>query len=157
MNNGNIKKLLFYLKNTCKRVSFPGQHAEVLKSDCLLLLLMIIIKVLGGIPLSVMWQPVREGSLRENGYGICMAESLCCPPETITTLLISYTAIIVDSDCSHKTGSHLLLGRKAMTNLDSVSKGRDITLLTKDHIVKATVFPVVLYGCKTLTITKAEC
>ena len=86
-----------------------------------------------------------------------MAESLCCPPETITTLLISYTAIIVDSDCSHKTGSHLLLGRKAMTNLDSVSKGRDITLLTKDHIVKATVFPVVLYGCKTLTITKAEC
>ena len=92
MNNGNIKKLLFYLKNTCKRVSFPGQHAEVLKSDCLLLLLMII-KVLGAIPLSVMWQPVREGSLRENGYSMCMAESLCCPPETITTLLIGYTPI----------------------------------------------------------------
>ena len=88
MNNGNIKKLLFYLKNTCKRVSFPGQHAEVLKSDCLLLLLMII-KVLGAIPLSVMWQPVREGSLRENGYSMCMAESLCCPPETITTLLLA--------------------------------------------------------------------
>ena len=86
-----------------------------------------------------------------------MAESLCCPPETITTLLISYTAIIVGSDSSHETGSHLLLGRKAMTNLDSVSKGRDITLLTKDRIVKATVFPVVLYRCKTWTITKAEC
>ena len=157
MNNGNIKKLLLYLKNTCKRVSFPGQHSEVLKSDCLLLLLMIIIKVLGGIPLNVMWQPVWEGSLRENGYSIHMAESLCCPPETITTLLISYTAIIVGSDSSHETGSHLLLGRKAMTNLDSVSKGRDITLLTKDRIVKATVFPVVLYRCKTWTITKAEC
>ena len=143
MSNRNIKKLLFYLKTTCKRVPFPGQHSEVLKSDCLLLLLMIITKVLGGIPLNVMWQPVWEGSLRENGYSICMAESLCCLPKTITTLLISYTAIIADNDCSDEIGRHLLLGRKAMTNLDSVSKGRDITSLTKDHIVKATVFPVV--------------
>ena len=60
-------------------------------------------------------------------------------------------------DCSHEIKRHLLLGRKAMTNLDRVLKSRDITLLTKVHIVKVMVFPVVMYGCKSWTIKKAEC
>ena len=64
--------------------------------------------------------------------------------------------ITVDGDCSHEIKRCLLLGRKAMTNLDSVLKNRDITLLIKVHIVKATVFPIVMYGCKSWTIKKAE-
>ena len=60
-------------------------------------------------------------------------------------------------NCSYKIKTHLLLGRKAMTNLDSVLKSRDITLLTKVHIVKAMDFPVVMYGCENWTIKKAEC
>ena len=64
--------------------------------------------------------------------------------------------IIVDSDCSHEIKRHLLLGRKAMTNLDGVLKNTDITLLTKIRIVKAMVFPVVMYGCESSTIKKAE-
>ena len=60
-------------------------------------------------------------------------------------------------DCSHETKRHLLLGRKAMTNLDSVVKSRDSTLPTKVHLVKAKVFPVVMYGCKSWTIKIAEC
>ena len=62
-----------------------------------------------------------------------------------------------DSDCSHEIKRHLLLGRKAMTNLDSILKSRDITLLTKIHIVKAMVFPVVMYGCESWTIKRAQC
>ena len=62
-----------------------------------------------------------------------------------------------DGDCSHEIKRHLLLGRKAMTNLDSILKSRDITLLTKVHLVKAMVFPVVMYGCESWTIKKAEC
>ena len=65
--------------------------------------------------------------------------------------------ITVDGDCSHKIKRCLLLGRKSMTNLDSIFKSRDITLPTKVHIVKATVFLVVMYGCENLTIKKAEC
>ena len=65
--------------------------------------------------------------------------------------------ITVHSDCSHEIKRHLFLGRKAMTNLESISKNRDITLLTKVHIVKATVFPLVMYGCESWTISKAEC
>ena len=65
--------------------------------------------------------------------------------------------ITADGDCSHEIKWHLLLGRKAMTNLDSILKSRDITLLTKVHIVKAMVFPVVMYGCESWTIKKAEC
>ena len=65
--------------------------------------------------------------------------------------------IIVDSDCSHEIEKHLLLGRKVMTNLDSILKSRDITLLTKIHIVKATAFLVVRYRCESWTIKKAEC
>ena len=64
--------------------------------------------------------------------------------------------IIVDSDCSHEIKRCLLLGRKAMTKLDSVLKSRDITFLTKVHVVKALVFPVVMYGCESWTIKKAE-
>ena len=65
--------------------------------------------------------------------------------------------ITADGDCSHKIKRRFLLGRKDMTNLDSVLKGRDITLLTKVFIVKAIVFPVVMYGCESWTIKKAEC
>ena len=65
--------------------------------------------------------------------------------------------IIADDDCSHEINRRLLLGRKVMTNLDSILKGRDIALLTKVHIVKAMVFPVVMYGCESWTIKKAEC
>ena len=65
--------------------------------------------------------------------------------------------ITVDSDCSHVIKRHLLLGRKAMTNLDSILKSRDITLLTKVRVVKAMVFPVIMYGCESWTIKKVEC
>ena len=65
--------------------------------------------------------------------------------------------ITEDGDCSHEIKRHLLLGRKAMTNLDSVLKSRDITLSTKVCIVKAMVFPVVMYGCESWTIKRAEC
>ena len=65
--------------------------------------------------------------------------------------------ITADGDCSHKIKRHLLLGRKAMTYLDSLLKSRDVTLPTKVHLVKAMVFPVVMYGCESWTIKKAEC
>ena len=65
--------------------------------------------------------------------------------------------ITADGDCSHKIKRHLLLGRKVMTNLDSILKSRDITLPTKVHLVKAIFFPVVMYGCESWTIKKAEC
>ena len=65
--------------------------------------------------------------------------------------------ITADSECSHETKRCLLLGRKAMTNLDSILKSRDITLPTKVHLVKAMVFPIVMYGCESWTVKKAEC
>ena len=65
--------------------------------------------------------------------------------------------ITADSDCSHEIKRHLLLGRKVMTNLDSILKSRDITLSTKVRLVKAMVFPVVMYGCESWTVKKAEC
>ena len=71
--------------------------------------------------------------------------------------LFSRAPISADGDCSHETKRHLLLGRKAMTNLDSILKSRDTTLLTKVHLVKAVVFAVVTYGCESWTIKKAEC
>ena len=77
--------------------------------------------------------------------------------ETVTDLIFSGSKITVDSDCSHEIRRRLLLGMDATTNLDSVLKSRDITLLTKVHIVKAMVFPVVMYGCESWTIRKAEC
>ena len=74
--------------------------------------------------------------------------------ETVRDFIFLGSRITADGDCSHE---HLLLGRKAMTNLDCVLKSRDITLPTKVHIVKAMVFPVVKYGCESWTIKKAEC
>ena len=71
--------------------------------------------------------------------------------------ILGGSKITTDGDCSHEIKKHLLLGRKIMTNLDSILKSRDITLSTKIHIVKAVVFPVVMYGCESWTIKKAEC
>ena len=77
--------------------------------------------------------------------------------ETMTNFVFLGSKITADGDCSHEIKRHLLLGRNAMTNLDSILKGRDTTLPTKVHIVRATVFPVVMYGCESWTINKAEC
>ena len=76
--------------------------------------------------------------------------------ETVSDFIFLGYKITVDGDCSHGIQRRLLLGRKAMTNLDSILKSRDMTLLTKVHRVKAMVFPVVMYGCESLTIKKAE-
>ena len=76
--------------------------------------------------------------------------------ETVTDFIFLDSKITADGDCSHGIKRHLLLGRKVMTNLDSILKSRDITLSTKVHLVKAMVFPVVLYGCESWTIKKAE-
>ena len=76
--------------------------------------------------------------------------------ETVRDFILLGSKITADSDCSHEIKRLLLLGRKAMTNLDSVLKSRDITLLTKVCLVKAKVFPVVIYGCESWTIRKAE-
>ena len=76
--------------------------------------------------------------------------------ETVTDFIFLGSKITADGDCSHEIKSCLLLGRKVMTNLDSVFKSRDITLPTKVHLVKAMVFPVVMYGCESWTIRKAE-
>ena len=77
--------------------------------------------------------------------------------ETVSDFIFSGSKITADSDCSHEIKRHLLLGRKVMTNLDSILKSSDITLPTKVHLVKAMVFPVVMYGCESWTIKKAEC
>ena len=76
--------------------------------------------------------------------------------ETVTDFIFLGSKITADGDCSHKIKRHLLLGIKAMTNLESILKNRGNTLLTKVHIVKAMVFPVVMYGCESWTIKKAE-
>ena len=76
--------------------------------------------------------------------------------ETVTGFIFLGFKITADGDCSHEIKRLLLLGRKAMTNLDSILKSRDITLLTKGHLVKATFFPVAMYGCESWTIKKAE-
>ena len=77
--------------------------------------------------------------------------------ETVTDLTFLGSKITVDGECSHEINRCLLFGRKAMTNLDSILKSRDITLPTKVHTIKAMVFPVVMYGCESWTIKKAEC
>ena len=77
--------------------------------------------------------------------------------ETVTNFIFLGSKITADGDLSHEIKKHLLLGRKAMTNLDSILKSRDITLSTKIHLVKAMVSPVVIYGCERWTIKKAEC
>ena len=76
--------------------------------------------------------------------------------ETMRDFILRGSKITADCDCSHEIKRRLLLGRKAMTNLDSILKSRDITLPTKVHLVKAMVFPVVMYGCESWTIKKAE-
>ena len=77
--------------------------------------------------------------------------------KTVSDFIFWGSKITADGDCSHEIKRHLLLGRKSMTKLDSVLKGRDITLPTKVHLVKAMVFPVVMYGCESWTVKKAEC
>ena len=77
--------------------------------------------------------------------------------ETVTDFILGGSKITADGDCCHELKRCLLLGRKVMTNLDSILKSRDITLSTKVHLVKAMVFPVVMYGCESWTIKKAEC
>ena len=77
--------------------------------------------------------------------------------ETVTAFIFLSLKITADGDCSHETKRHFLLGRKAMTNLDSILKSRDITLQTKVHLVKSMVFLIVMYGCENWTIKKAEC
>ena len=76
--------------------------------------------------------------------------------ETVTDFILGGSKITADGDCSHEIKRRLFLGRKAMTNLDSILKSRDITLLTKVCLVKAMVFPVVMYGCESWTVKKAE-
>ena len=75
----------------------------------------------------------------------------------VTDFIFGDSKIIADGDCSHEIKRHLLLGRKVMTNLDSILKSRDLILPTKVHLVQAIVFPVVIYGCESWTIKKAEC
>ena len=76
--------------------------------------------------------------------------------ETVSDFIFLGSKITVDSECSHEIKRHLLLGRKVMTNLDSILKSRDITLPTKVRLVKAMVFPVVMYGCETWTVKKVS-
>ena len=77
--------------------------------------------------------------------------------ETASDIIFGGSKITSDGDCSHEIKRRLLLGRKGMTNLDSIFKSRDITLPTKVRLVKAMVFPVVIYGCENWTVKKAEC
>ena len=77
--------------------------------------------------------------------------------ETVTDFILGGSKITADGDCSHEIKRHLLLGRKVMTNLDNILKSRDITLPTKVHLVKAMIFPVIMYGCESWTIKKVKC
>ena len=77
--------------------------------------------------------------------------------ETVREFVFLGSKTSADGDCSHEIKRRLLLGMKVLTNLESILKSRDITLLTKDHLVKYTVFPIVIYGCESWTIKKAEC
>ena len=77
--------------------------------------------------------------------------------ETVANFIFLGSKITADGDCSHEIKRHWILGRKVMTNLDSILKSRNITLPTKVHLVKAMVFPMVMYGCETWTVRKAEC
>ena len=77
--------------------------------------------------------------------------------ETVADFILGGSSITADGDCSHEIKRHLLPGRKSVTNLDSILKSRDITYSTKVHLVKDKVFPVVMYGCESWTVKKAEC
>ena len=85
------------------------------------------------------------------------SSSVCVFGETVSDFMFGGSKITADDDCSHEIKRRLLLGRKVMTNLDSIFKSRDITLLTKVRLVKAMVFPMVMYGCESWTMKKAEC
>ena len=86
----------------------------------------------------------------------CLITSWQIDGETVADFILRGSKITTDDDCSHEIKRHLPLGRKVMTNLDSILKSRDITLSTKVRLVKAMVFPVVMYGCESWTIKKAE-
>ena len=88
------------------------------------------------------------------GRGCCQIDGETM--ETVTDFIFLGSKITADGDCSHEIKRYLLLGRKVMTNLDRILKSRDITLPTKAHLAKAVVFPVVMYGCESWTIKKAE-
>ena len=117
-------------------------------------------------------EPDASGyQLRSSARGQSSRQALCPSPlqlpvtsweidgetvETVSDFILGCSKTTADGDCSHEIKRHLLLGRKVMTNLDSISKSRDITLPTKVHLVKAMVFPVVMYGCESWTVKKAE-
>ena len=96
--------------------------------------------------LSILWHCLSLTSWEIDGETV----------ETVSDIILGGSKITVDGDCSHEIKRRLLLGRKVMTNLDSIFKSRDITLLTRVRLVKAMVFPVVLYGCESWTIKNAE-
>ena len=77
--------------------------------------------------------------------------------ETVSDFILGGSKINADGDCNHEIKRHLLLGRKVMTNLDGILKSRDITLLTKVHLIKPMVFPIVIYGCESWTTKKVQC
>ena len=125
-----------------------------------------VLHVVPGTLLNHMWQPGREGSFGENGF-IFMCGWASSPitsweidgetVETVSDFIFLGSKITADGDCSHEIKRHLLFGRKVMTNLDSIFKSRDITLPTKVRLVKAMIFLVVMYGCESWTVKKAEC
>ena len=92
-----------------------------------------------------------------NTIGITSRKSDGETVKTVADFILGGSKITIDGDCSHEIKKHLLLGRKVMINLDSILKSRDITLSTKIHLVKALVFPVVMYVCESWTVKKAEC
>ena len=91
------------------------------------------------------------------GYSPWCCKELDTTVETVSDFIFWGSKITADGDCSHEIKGHLLLGRKVMTNPDSILKSRDITLPTKVRLVKAMVFPGVMYGCESWTVKKAEC
>ena len=104
------------------------------------------------------WLKAQHSENEDHGILSCPITSWEIDGETVETVsdfIFGGSKITVDGDCSHEIKRHLLLGRKVMTNLDSIFKSRDITLPTKVHLVKAMVFPVVMYGCESWTVKKA--
>ena len=103
------------------------------------------------------WKSWLKGQHSENWDHGIWSHHFMANGETVADFIFLASKITADGDCSHEIKRHLLLGRKVMTNLDSILKSRDITLSTKVRTVKAMVFPVVMYGCESWTIKKAEC
>ena len=118
--------------------------------------------------LNSLWMKVKEESEKDSlKHNVQKMKIMASSPitswqidgetiETVTDFIFLCSKITADGDCSHEIKRHLLLGRKAMANLDSILNSRDITWSTKVHLVKAMVFPVVMYGCESWTIKKAE-